>query len=477
MNKTIFLSLLLVSVFFSCSAQKTQERSISAFNKIKISGAVNVIYTNSDSLNLVVKAKENELENVETRVENSVLFITSKGRSHSELYVYVKGNQLQSIVSSGAGTFKTTNVLRTDSLNFNVSGAAEVQARVETHKIRCTEDGAGMLQLEGLTDLFTGDISGAASLKSYKLISKEAVLTTSGAANAKIHVTDKLKATATSASEIKVMGDPKDVVTETTTAANITRIKDSSVNVKTDSDTTTFNWKKKKILIIGGNDDSEEKSKEDREEGFKHWRGFSMGVNGFMNPGGGIVLNRKYNYMDLDYRRSLNFQFNIVERQFNIIDNRFKLVTGLGFDYHLFELANRTILNADSSFTAGRIDTSNFRDYKRNKLRCTYLQVPLLLEFNTSNDSQKAFHIAFGVIGEFLISSRTKQVLMEGKNKTVNVRKDSYNMSPFAAKAHVNLGYRNWTFFGEYNLTPLFQSGKGPELYTFTAGIRLVPLG
>ena len=76
MNKITFLAITLVSTFLSCNAQKSQERSVSAFNTIKISGAVNVIYTNSDTLNVVVRAKENEINNIETKVENSTLLIS-----------------------------------------------------------------------------------------------------------------------------------------------------------------------------------------------------------------------------------------------------------------------------------------------------------------------------------------------------------------------------------------------------------------
>lgn len=476
MNKTFFLAVLLFSTIFSCQAQRTQERTIQAFNRIRVSGAVNVVYTNSDTLNLLVKGKENEVDNVETKVENSTLVITSKGRS-SDLYVYVKNNELQSIEASGATTFKTTNTLKSDSLSVNVSGASDLNVRVETKHLKCLGDGAGNIVLLGTADYMEASVSSAASLKGYGLVSREALVVTSGAASARIHVTEKLKATASSASDIKVKGDPKDVTAETSTAASITRIKGTAdAGDRSDSDTTFLNWRGRKILIVESQEDQKKHTiTVNSTEGFKHWRGFSMGVNGYMNPGGGVNLPGKYEYMDLDYRRSLNFQFNLVERQINLVKNNFKLVTGFGFDYHLYELANKTKLNADSSFTWGVMDSTNTYSYKKNKLRATYIQVPLLLEFNTSNDPEKTFHIAFGVIGQFLISSRTKQVLTEGKNQTTNVRKDSYNLSPFAAKAHVNLGYRNWTFFGEYSLTALFQPGKGPELYPFTAGIRVVP--
>jgi hypothetical protein len=477
MNKIIFLSILLSSILINCHAQKIEERAIPAFNKIKISGALNVIYTNSDTLNLIVKAKEKEINNIETRVENSTLIISNKGKFASPVYVYVKNNQLQSVESTGATDFRTTNAIKTDSLVFNVSGASEVHAKIETKKLRCQEDGASSVVFEGTTDYLDADVSSAASLKSYNLVAKNAVVMTSGAASARVYVTEKLNATAQSASDIKVKGDPKDVTAETSTAANITRIKETSKNTDSEGDTTTYNFRKKKILYINNSYNYHKTPGDNNEAGFKHWRGFSIAVNGYMKPGGGLRMPDHYRYMDLDYRKSFNFQFNIIERQICIVKNKFKIITGLGFDYHLYEFANKTRLNADSSFTNGVIDTTNKFSYKKNKLRATYIQVPLLLEFNTSNDPEKTFHLAFGIIGQFLLTSRTKQVLEEGKDETTHIRKDSYNMSPFAAKAHVNLGYRCWTFFGEYSLNSLFQSGKGPEVYPFTAGIRVIPFG
>lgn len=478
MNKITYLAIFLTSAAISCNAQKTQERTVSEFNKIKISGAVHVIYTPSDTSSLSVQTKESDWEKVETKVENSTLMISISGSIKSAVYVYVKNNKLSGIEASGATSFKTTHPVQGDSLTVFVTGASDVRGKLNLKKLTVNEKGASTVAIEGTTDLLLAEVSGASNFKSYKLIAKEAVLFTSGAASVKVHVTDKVRATASSASDIKIKGDPRDVTAETSTAANITRIAENSDTDRSGKDTTFLNWKSKKILIIDASDDDVYYKDANKSEGsFKHWRGFSMAVNGYMNAEGGTTLNRQERFMDLNYRRSLNFQFNIIERQINIVKDNVKLVTGFGFDYHLYELANNTRLNADTSYTWGSIDTTGMYAYKRNKLRCTYLQVPLLLEFNTSNDPEKAFHIAFGVIGQFLISSRTKQVLMEGDNKNTLVRKDSYNLGQFAAKAHVNLGYRNWTLFGEYSLTPLFQQGKGPELYPFAAGIRVVPFG
>src|SRR5690606_16654882 len=126
---------------------------------------------------------------------------------------------------------------------------------------------------------------------------------------------------------------------------------------------------------------------------FKHWKGFSMGINGYVNNVMGFKMQPEQSYMDLNYSRSFNFQFNIIERHFNIAQDYFKIVTGLGFDYHIYALSSRTNLNPDSSYTHGVVEAASSLKYLKNRLRCTYLQVPLLLEFNTKLDPEKTFHV------------------------------------------------------------------------------------
>ncbi|MES2680192.1 MAG: DUF2807 domain-containing protein [Bacteroidota bacterium] len=472
--------ILSLAFLFSClafNAQETQNRSISAFNKVDIHGSVNVIYTNSDSLSLSVKAKKDEIENVETKVENGTLHIANKGNFSMPVYIYVKNNHLNQISVSGASVFKTLNGLKEDSLYLSASSAANVNVTVNALRVKSVQSGASLLTLRGTTDVFVAELSGASSLKAYDLVSKNTDILATGASSSKIYVSDKLKANASGASNIKVRGEVKDISAEATSASSISKIADNGKN--TGNDSTVYKWKGKKIIIIDKDDEGisikRDSSKKFDSGDFKHWSGISMGVNGFMSSPGDINLPGKYDYMDLNYGRSFNFQFNLIERQFNIIRNNFKIITGFGFDYHSYQLSNKTNLDPDSSFTYGRIDSTNNYVYKKNRLRNTYIQVPLLFEFNTSNNPKKTFHMAFGVIGQYLIASRTRQILEQDEFELTRVRKDGYNMSPFAAKAHVNFGYKGWTIYGEYNLTPLFQSGKGPELYPFSVGLRVIP--
>ncbi len=481
MKTSHIISAALISFSSLLNAQESQTRNISPFQKLEVSGAVTVYYTHSDSTGLSIRARAGEIENVETRSDNGTLSVLSKGRFTGPVYVYIKNSQLRQVQASGASAFRSTNAIKADTISFNVSSSAQVNSIVNAHKVRTLQSGASLLTLSGSTDTFLAELSGASSLKAYNLVSKSTDILATGASSSKIYVTDKLKANASGASNIKIKGDVKDISAEANSASSITKVADK--NHYTESDSIVYHWKNKKIIIVDKERDENTGDSlkemvctdESAEDDFKHWTGISFGVNGFMTSPGTIDIPAKYGYMDLNYGRSFNFQFNLFERQFDLVKNNVKIITGLGIDYHSYEFANKTNLNPDSSFTWGSIDSTNQYSYKKNRFRNTYVQVPLLIEFNTSNDPEKTFHIAFGVIGEYLIASRTKQVLERDKYEIKKVRKDSYNMSPFAAKAHVNFGYRGWTIYGEYNFTGLFQPGKGPELYPFSVGLRVIP--
>lgn len=461
----------LISSAFGCTAQSSQYRTVAPFNQLVISGVVTVIYQQGDSTRLSVKAAEIDAQKVETNVTNGVLKISSKGHISDEIFIYISNPALTSVDISGASELRVQKPITSERMAINASGSSQVSMELNSKTIECLQAGASRIKISGKTDSLKADISGASAFGSYDLKSDIVKITTNGASSARVWGSKSVRASATGASEIRIKGNPAELSAEAGTAASIMRINDGK-GAQNMTDTTVYNFKKRKIIIIG-------KECEDEEEplssvSFKHWHGFSMGVNGLMESPGVIKLGADKNYMAIDYSRSFNFQVNLIERQFNLASNYLKIITGFGIDYHSYALANKTTLNPDSSFTYGSIEADSNKDFKKNKFRNTYLQVPLLLECNTSKDPKKTVHLAAGIIGQYLVSSRTKQVYEQNGNTQKKIKRDSYNLSPLAAKAHVNIGYRNFTVFGEYSLTSLFQKGKGPELYPFTVGLRLI---
>ena len=238
-------------------------------------------------------------------------------------------------------------------------------------------------------------------------------------------------------------------------------------------DTTTINFRKKQYVIINKDKDSDSNLSSNHNYNFHHWAGFGMGVNGWLSNGS-FALPKGQEYMRLNYGKSLNFQLNPFERDIHIYKNYINLVVGLGFEWNQYEFSNKTKLNPDSSYTFGIVDSTNTFSYKKNRLKSTFINVPVLLEFNTNKDPKKAFHIAFGVVGGYKLGSRTRQIIHKNGEDIRVIKKGDYNINPFRVNAHASIGYHNLTLYADYALTPLFESGKGPGLSPFTIGVKLI---
>lgn len=483
--KTKIYTLTLITLSLTLlKAQTTQNRDIKPFTKILASGGAKIYYTQSDTTSLRVKAGDSEIDFVETKVEDNTLYISAKGNYKEGVKIYVFNNKLEDVSLSGAVNIESQNTIKSETLNISLTGASSGDLDVNTVKLSSIQSGASSLKLSGNTDNFSAESSGASSLKAYSLNSKSTAVLTTGASNARVFASEKLVANATGASSIKFKGDAKDVVAEASAASSISKIVDdgsgtsvgTEKNKNNNEDSVVLNIGSKRIIIFDKDPHSKIriKNKIDEEE-FKHWSGLSFGFNGYFSPDGSMSVPTRYKYMDLNYGRSINIQWNIFQHNFNIYHNYVNLVTGFGIEWRRFMFDNKTSLNADSSFTWGSIDTTTTFNFKKNLFRSTMLQVPLLIEFNTNKNPRKSFHVAVGAIGQFMVGGRTKQIYERGGYTFEKVRKDNYNMNPLVLKTHASIGYRSFTAFAEYNITSLFEKGKGPQLYPFVIGVRLIP--
>ncbi len=108
-------------------------------------------------------------------------------------------------------------------------------------------------------------------------------------------------------------------------------------------------------------------------------------------------------------------------------------------------------------------------------MKGTYINVPLLLEFNTNKKAKKSFHFAVGVIAGYRLSSRVKQIYELAGRTYKNKVSDDYNLNPFKYGATVRIGYGKFNVFATYSLSTLFeQNAVAPQLYPFTVGVTLV---
>ncbi|MGE5425457.1 MAG: outer membrane beta-barrel protein [Syntrophothermus sp.] len=228
-----------------------------------------------------------------------------------------------------------------------------------------------------------------------------------------------------------------------------------------------------------------------------HWAGVELGWNGYLTPDFDMNFPAGEKYMDLNWSRSLVVNLNPVELNLNLVKNHLGLTSGIGFSLQNYYFKNSTFLTGDSSKLMGYTLTDNNMvqaDMKVNKLFLAWLNVPVLLEYQTrSGVHMNSFHFGLGVIGGVKIGSYTKQwfysrnvdynIYDETKHATVATlhvgekpirQRDSYYLNPFKVDVTARIGWSFINLWGTYSLTRMFEKDKGPELYPYTVGITLL---
>jgi len=468
-------------------AQVEIKKTLPDFNKIEISANTTVYLKKSATPFISMEQQDTITPGVRFDVVEGKLIVQDKKNVDLPVKVTIGYTTLNEIEAHSAATIKSSETITSTDFSFNISGAAKCKLDISVNNLSIVESGAASLSLSGACNKVEAIISGAASLKAEGLVSENGDINTSGASTARVNVKNKLVGNNSGASTLKYAGDPKEVQLNQSGAATIKRIDytvtgnfDTTGVTKSHKDSTrryTINGRYEIVIHESFKNDTNAyyyKRKHDGRIRKQNWCGVDLFQNGLLTPNNDVTLASNYDYMSPDYGlRNLGWNLNMFEKDFRFAKGHMQFVTGLGFSFNSFALKNKTTLNADSSYTTFSYNPS--AEYRKNKLRESFVTVPLLLELNTSRRDSRNFHIAFGVIGGLKLGSSTKQIFTVNTHTFETKRKDDYNLFPFKLDATVRVGYGAFTMFATYSLTPLFEYGKGPELYPFTVGIRIVP--
>lgn len=245
-------------------------------------------------------------------------------------------------------------------------------------------------------------------------------------------------------------------------------------------DTMKMKFGKTQVLVISNSDegtkdvdidiDSEDEPREESRKSEAHWAGIDFGFSILLDE------NRENSFSDHPYwnndaAKSQVWNLNLFEHKFNFGTPYVGLTTGLGFSFTSVAFKNNYLIQSTADSVYAVMDTVH--NYSKNKLKASYLTIPLMLEFNTSADEDKSFYLAAGVIGGVRLTSKTKrQGEFDGKEFKEKV-KGPFNLNPFKLDAAVRLGYADWGVFANYSLLPLFDQGKTVDLYPLTFGLSL----
>ena len=188
-----------------------QERKVSDFSGFEVGGAFRVFLTQGDEEKLIIEADENLLPVIETKVKGGTLIITTNEniKDFKTLNIYLTFKKMNDMEISGACHLTGENKFSFDNLELDCSGASEVDMKLSASSLEMDISGASNIDLYGSAEKISLDISGASSLEAYELETVNCDIEASGAANARISVSNELSAEVSGASKLRYKGNPK----------------------------------------------------------------------------------------------------------------------------------------------------------------------------------------------------------------------------------------------------------------------------
>jgi len=248
-----------------------------------------------------------------------------------------------------------------------------------------------------------------------------------------------------------------------------------TVVTSADRDTAIVRIGKKDVTVIdhdGGTDIfwGKGKHRKDNPDKFNgHWEGVEFGFNGFDKPNYSMYSIADKDFMSLNQGKSMELDLNFYELNISLAKSYVGLVSGMGLSFNNYRFENPYTIEKGQNMTLPvQLDPENL---SKTKLAVTYLNVPLLLEFQIPvNQNEGRLFVNAGLIGGVKIGSHTKVKYGDTKDKD----RSGFNLNSFKYSATARIGYKDISLFANYSLTPLFQSGKGPELTPFTIGISFL---
>ena len=200
-----------------------QERKVSEFNAIEVSGAYDVYLSLGSAQLVIVEADENLQPLIITEVHGSKLTIENKKpiRDSKSLKVFITVTDLKKVELSGAVDLHSENKLTLTELTVEISGATDANLDIAVQKLDVSSSGGSKLKFSGMANKVDMDVSGAVDIHAYDLLAEIVSLSISGAGDAEINVTKELYADISGAGTVRYKGNPVKVDSNVSGAGSI----------------------------------------------------------------------------------------------------------------------------------------------------------------------------------------------------------------------------------------------------------------
>ena len=216
----VFLALLLINcskgqVVVGSSNIISQEKQLSAYDRIEVLGSYDVIFTDGEVGKIKIKAPDNILPLIQTEVSDGLLKIGAEKNRYKvkePIIIYVPvDSRLKQVDIKGSADIYTEKNLETKALEVDVYGSGDARLAVDVSSLALEVVGAGDIRVSGRAKDLSIDISGSGNVDTSKLTAEKAAISISGAGDVSAYVTEDVDVSIAGAGDVTVKGNPKKV--------------------------------------------------------------------------------------------------------------------------------------------------------------------------------------------------------------------------------------------------------------------------
>lgn len=200
------------------------ERNISGFTGVKVSSGIDVYLSQGSNFEVKVEADENLHDVIVTEVEGNMLVVKTERvniRNAKSKKVHVTLPELEALKISSAGDCVAQTPFSCEDLRLSISSAGDLKLEVEARRIDLDISSSGDADLAGTAEEFNVNLSSAGDLNAYDLIAANVDVEVSSAGDARVHATEEISMSASSAGNIYYKGDARVIHSNSSSAGNI----------------------------------------------------------------------------------------------------------------------------------------------------------------------------------------------------------------------------------------------------------------
>ncbi|MDB5004651.1 MAG: hypothetical protein JWQ34_2876 [Mucilaginibacter sp.] len=206
----------------------TENRKVTDFKKLDISGAFDVVLKQDSSLTVSVAADDNLLKIIKTEIDGDKLRISTDGKnicsSSGDLTVTIGVHNLNDIKALGAINITSTGKIVAKDIHLDLAGATKVNIDLDAANVNTEANGATEIALKGQATSHTIDLNGGGKVHAFDFVVGNYSITTQGASECEINVLHDLTVNSSGASVIKYKGNPTSIKNEKSGASSITKV-------------------------------------------------------------------------------------------------------------------------------------------------------------------------------------------------------------------------------------------------------------